>query len=527
MFRAFGFATVGALVLTPALALAHPERPSYFPDGTGTTPQVRHTGPKRVVCKPDSKKRIAKWPNGKAKRRNLALLKNCRYEHVQAAVNDAKNGERILILPGVYREEPSRKFPNPDPKCEQYLVESASRDTVTREHRMVASYEYQLNCPNAQQLVAILGDGPDEDRKCDSKCNIQIQGTGRGPKDVRFVGDPTKQNIFKADRADGIVFYNMTAEVSDYNNFYVQETDGFRYDRIISRWSNEYGFLSFASDHGLYEDLDAYGHGDSGVYPGSGPELHGERFGIVLRRVNAHHNLQGNAGSAGNSLLYVNNDFHHNGVGLVVDSFSSGHPGSPTDSTKFVNNRIYSNNQDYFSAERDEYCREQDYTKRDPKIVCPAIMVPVGVGILIAGGNQIDTTANYIYDNWRYGTMLFFVESYFRGEDPPAPQDDTSHYNRFVRNYMGVTPAGMAAPNGTDFWWDEQGAGNCWENNIAAPGAQITGDPAPLPACPGNHQVQPVNFEKHAFLVPCASWDPVENTDPPGCDWMTLPPKPE
>ena len=392
---------------------------------------------------------------------------------------------------------------------------------------MVASYEYQLNCPNAQQLVAILGDGPDEDRKCDRKCDIQIQGTGRKPKHVRFVGDPTKQNIFKADRADGIVFYNMTAEISDYNNFYVQETDGFRYERIVSRWSNEYGFLSFASDHGLYKRLNAYGHGDSGVYPGSGPELHGERYGIVLTKVNSHHNLQGNAGAAGNSLLYVDNDFHHNGVGIVVDSFSSGHPGSPQDSSKFIRNRIYSNNEDYFSAERDEYCKEQDYTKRDPKIVCPAIMVPVGVGLLLAGGNQNITTNNWVYDNWRYGTMLFFVESYFRGEQDPAKQDDTSHYNRFVNNRMGVTPAGMAAPNGTDFWWDEQGAGNCWSGNIAATGAQITGDPSPLPACPGPHHVRPVNANKHAFLVPCATWDPVENPDPPGCDWMTLPPKPE
>src|SRR3712207_6075993 len=97
-----------ALALIPAAASAHPERPSFFPDGTGTTPQLRFKGPKRVVCKSDSKARIKKWPAGKAKRRNLRLLRSCRYEHVQAAVNDARNGDRILILPGVYREEPSR-----------------------------------------------------------------------------------------------------------------------------------------------------------------------------------------------------------------------------------------------------------------------------------------------------------------------------------------------------------------------------------------------------------------------------------
>jgi len=32
--------------------------------------------------------------------------------------------------------------------------------------------------------------------------------------------------------------------------------------------------------------------------------------------------------------------------------------------------------------------------------------------------------------------------------------------------------------------------------------------------------------EKQATLVPCATWHPVDNPDPPGCNWFTTPPEP-
>jgi hypothetical protein len=70
-----------------------------------------------VVCKADTRERIQSL-SGPARERNEALLERCRYRHIQAAVNDAKNGYRILIMPGVYKEEPSRQVPTPDPRCE-------------------------------------------------------------------------------------------------------------------------------------------------------------------------------------------------------------------------------------------------------------------------------------------------------------------------------------------------------------------------------------------------------------------------
>ena len=524
---AIACAAVAALVV-PATAGAHPERPTQFPDGTGSFPKYRSPGDvanAKVVCKPDSPQRIRRL-RGWHRKRNLKLLRRCRFEHIQAAVDAARTGDRILILPGVYREEPSRAKPNPDPACEQYLVDQAGPRRLVDQAKPTASYEYEWHCPNARQLIAILGDDPaDPDRRCDQRCNLLIEGTGARPEDVLVEGDKTKENVFKGDRADGLFLRNFTVQYSDYNNIYVLETDGFRFKKIISRWSNEYGFLSFTSDHGIYEDLDTYGAGDSGVYPGSGPELHGRRCGIILRRIDSHDNLQGNAGSAGNSLCYSDNRFHHNGIGVVLDSFAPGHPGAPQDSTRFERNQIYSNNRDYYTAERDEYCRKP-YAERDPKIVCPAFQIPIGTGLLIAGGNDNVVTENRIWDNWRHGVMQIYVEASFRGENDPAKQQDTSHGNRYVGNTMGVAPDGSADPNGTDFFWDEQGFGNCWEDNRGPGGRAVSGDPGGLPGCPGRTVNGPVNPVKHATLVPCATWDPEDNPDPIGCDWFTLPEEP-
>ena len=100
--------------------------------------------------------------------------------------------------------------------------------------------------------------------------------------------------------------------------------------------------------------------------------------------------------------------------------------------------------------------------------------------------------------------------------------------------------------NGVDFWWDEEEGqdcdpdqpgcvdtetvkANCWSGNIGPNGGQPTSDPrGVLPACPGfdTGLFKFPNINKLLELLPCASWDPQTNTDPPGCDWFTTPPEP-
>ena len=526
-----------AAVALPASSLGHAERSAFFPNHEeGSVPVNRFRAPSLVVCKPDSGRRIRRTMRGRILRENLGHLRRCRFRHIQQAVNAARNGHKILILPGVYREEPSVKTPEPDPKCEGMYEQSGGLPLGSGgllggetggggDGSRVPSYEYQRNCPNAQNLIAVIGDGPDEDRRCDQKCNIQIKGTGRKPGDVMISGERSKLNVIRADRADGIYMTNFAVEYSDFNNIYVLETNGFRMNRIISRYSREYGFLSFTSDNGVYENLRAYGSGDSGIYPGSGPEGHCKRYGIEIRSVDSYGNTIGYSGTAGNGVYAHDNKFHDNATGMTTDSFAPGHPGMPQDCARWENNHVYSNNADLFNDERDAYCKRPP-AERDPKVVCPTFQVPVGTGILIAGGNGNIIKNNFIYDNWRDGAKLFWVPASARGEEDPTKNVDTSFENRYDRNRMGVRPDGARDPNGNDFWWDEEGMGNCWTGNTGPGGGTPTSKPPTLPDCPGSDVFSPGNPSMTGSQAPCAAWDPRENTDPPGCDWFTRPPEP-
>jgi hypothetical protein len=513
--RALVSLALGLALLTPgAPVAAHEERPSQFPAEPGEVPTYRTTGPALVVCSADSGNRIRQLARP-LRNFNRSLLGRCRFDTIQDAVNAVtEQGSRILVLPGVYREE---AYAGP-----------AEGDCAELDPGSVLSYEEQYRCPHVQNLIGIFGDS-DFDHECDLPvCRLQIEGTGDDPSDVVIDNGFAKLNAIRADRADGIYFRNFTVQFSEFNSVYVIETDGFAIDQVVARWNLEYGFLTFSSDHGLYVDCEAYGNGDGGLYPGSAADLHGVRPAIEITRCDSHHNALGYSGTAGNSTYVHHNRFHHNITGVSMDSVFPDHPGLPQDSATFTDNLIYSNNEDYYQYWRDGTCDQplEDIPWEDG-VVCPVVPVPIGVGILLAGGNSNLYAENWIYDNWRHGTMQFGVPAAVRNELDPTKQFDTSHHNRYLSNLMGHSPSGEVLPNGVDFWWDEQGTGNCWQGNVAAPGRTITSDPATLPTCDSPSFAGLPAGPKQALLAPCAFSDPRRPDEAVGCDFYTKPPPPE
>jgi len=514
-----------ALLAGASSALAHPERQSYFPDASkGSVPKYRHTGAPLIVCKSNSRRLIRKAFKGRrharTRRARLRALESCRFRHIQAAVNHARTGDRIQILPGVYREEPSRKIPVDQARCASMFETPDDGDAK------VATFEHQVRCPNSRNLIAVIGDSlSDPDRECDKRCNLLIEGLGRRPRDVTVVGDRRKRDVIRADRADGFSLRNVWVEQGAFNNVDVVETNGFRLSRLVLPYGQNYGVLTFASDHGLYDHIEAYGNGDSGIYPGSGPEGHCRRYGIEIRNVNSHDNVLGYSGTAGNGTWTHDSRFHDNNAGISNDSFASGHPGMPQDCSKWTGNQVNSNNRNFFTNDRDRYCMNTPFEKRRREVVCPQFQVPVGTGFVLYGVNSNVIQDNDVYDNWRSGVRLFWVPASIRGDNDPAHQFDTSNGNRFIGNRMGLRAGGRPAPNGIDFFWDEQGVGNCWRGNRGT-GGRITSDPPTLPGCPRGSLFQQGNLAKLGAEVPCAAWDPDTMPDPPGCTWFTTPPRP-
>ncbi len=520
------------LVVTATGAAAHEERESQFPPGTGSTPTYRpfsEDRPRIVVCKPESAQRIQAIADPSLRALNERLLRECRTAHIQAAVDAVKTrGTNIYVLPGLYREEPSHS-----PPCAKAYDGG------------IVEYDLIVSCGEVINLVTVAGDDPaDPDMACDNQlCDLQIEGMGARMEDTVLRGgftadnDWIKHNGIKADRADGFYLRNMTFELFRENAVYVHETDGYAIDRVNARHNDLYGILSFASDHGLMKDCDASYNGDSGVYPGSANDVNKDnpttgplkRFAVEISGCRSHHNALGFSGTAGNSVYFHDNDFFANGAGYVTDSFVGGHPGMPQDHAYLVNNRIHGNNSNYY----EEFVHSGICSKKPGErgygtgTVCPAFPVPVGTGVLIAGGNRNLVTQNQIYDNWRYGVMLFWVPGAIRGDYVPGAQYDTSNGNHFTNNRLGRHPSGVLQPNGADFSWDEQGLGNCWQDNTSASGEVTDDSVLPLPSCTSGGSLSPVgNLTKTAQNAPCATYNREDEPDPALCTWFDSPAKP-
>ncbi|CAN5510259.1 hypothetical protein BH23ACT9_BH23ACT9_15030 [soil metagenome] len=549
-----------------APAAAHPERDAVFPAGDLDVPAYRFDGPTVVVCKPDTPDRLRVLP-AELRQRNEALLEQCAFEHINDAINhirdEGQQGTRILLLPGVYREEPY--ITASAPACNQLGVPPGSEGTIDigaiplpRQNpgtddgdntpgSLILTYEQQVQCPYLQNLIPILGDS-DFDGVCDNNlCDLQIEGTGATPLDTVIDGDFSQLNGIRADRADGLYLRNFTVQRFEFNAVYIIESDGFVFEEMLTRWNDEYGFLSFAVDHGLYQNCEGYGNGDSVIYPGSATDLNADaglfddnddlRLGTEIRGCRGHHNTLGYSGTAGNSVHVHHNEFDHNVTGAAMDSLFPDHPGLPQDHAYFHDNLFHSNNASYYedfiqTGRCTGPFRDRDY---DEGVVCPVVPLPVGTGLVLAGGNHNLYENNTFYDNWRQGTFQFFVPAILRGEENPLLQFDTSNFNTWRTNRFGVNPNGLVQPNGTDMVWDGEGEGNCWEGNTGVSGAATTavGDGSGLRQIPGIPL--PSDCDNRPPFTPgpgiaaaaaCALYNRDEEPNPPTCGWLSTPPPP-
>src|SRR5205823_5576574 len=363
-----------ALALWPVVAFSHYERPTQFPDGTGHVPVYRTSGSHLVVCKTDDAdfaKRIAAFPTA-LQDYNRQLYLECLqsgYRDLQPAVDHVSGpGTTILVLPGIFGLK-----------------------------------------------------------------DLQIEGTGAAPSDVIFDAQFQKLNVIRGDRTDGLYLRNFTAQRSTFNAVYVIEADGFAVDHVVGRWNTEYGFLSFASDHGLFTKCEAYGNGDSGIYPGGTSDINRDRgfdvsrYAIEVTGCHSHDNLLGYSGTGGDSVWVHDNEFDHNTSGASMDSLFPNHPGLPQNHALFEHNLIHSNNTNYYPYVRDGTCA-RPYLQRgiEKGVVCPGPGVPVGVGILVVGGNYNLFRDNWIYDNWKIGVAQTWVPGAVRNDFQWAAQEETS-----------------------------------------------------------------------------------------------------
>ncbi|HET8820043.1 MAG TPA: right-handed parallel beta-helix repeat-containing protein [Thermoleophilaceae bacterium] len=455
----------------PGAAIAHLERPSYWPDPApdtsvsppagGEVPTARSLdsavtgegpGDVRVVCQGDESLDRAlnsiaqartrgfsirpsqptiRYTAAEAKRMreiNLALSRQCAYSSIQAAIDDSGNNDRVVIMPGVYTEPLSRSQPENDSRCNPDLLQHDASGNPT------PSYEYQVTCPHDQNLVYVQGralagpplDEPREDRQgipeqelgeC-VRCNLQIEGSGPKPTDVIV------------DAGEGYLGDGPEAKPTGHAKHVVlrvDRADGFVGRNFLMRGGLEFGFYTEETDGVLLDRTKFFWNADYGH----------------LSFTSDHHLVKNCDGmGAGDAAIYPGaapetgsqaTDFYpdaprHNTVIRDCDMRNSalGYSGSMGNAVRITENHIYGNTTGIasdtlssaghpgFPADSVRIDHNLIYSNNfdvyDPASpVAPLVTVPIGTGIVYAGMNDARVHDNWIFDNWRDGAMLFAV----------------------------------------------------------------------------------------------------------------------
>jgi hypothetical protein len=508
-----GIAAAGiALALSvPTPAAGHDERQPTGVTGTGSVPGYRATGAALLVCGTDLadfSNRVAAFP-ADLKTADTALWNQCQksgYRTIQAAVAAAGQPNMIIkILPGLYLEPPS--VTPPTDACAHLPA------PVSPLGYQVLTWDQQQACPNLQNLIAIQ-----------NKKNLQIEGVGAKPADVVIDARYQKLMVVRADRSPGLYLRNFTTQHATSTGVYAMETDGFAADRVLSRNNGEDGINVYADDHALMTDCEAYGNSHAGLAAEATPNTSSvadpNRFAAEIRSCSSHDNLLGYAGIGGDSVHLHDNTFTANTTGMATDSASQFvHPGLPQNHATVEHNVIAQNNADFYGNVRDGTCAKPPAERGD--VVCPTTGVPVGAGVVNAGGNDDVWTGNWVYGNSYAGFVSWWVPGYWRGNNLVGAQFDTSHHNVYVDNTMGRTRDGASAPNGMDFWWDGQGVGSCWQGT-----AGVSATPRTAPHCDADNEPSGPGVHRYVAdptaavkLYLCNRYDLTTATIPTDCDW--------
>jgi hypothetical protein len=454
----------------PASALAHVERPAYWPDPApdcsmkpcagGDVPKARSlssalkpssTSKTRVVCHKDSMSRLLgsvgdarkhgfhDRPTLPLRRMSLSqartfttlnrkFQKRCKYDSIQAAVNASHNNDRIVVMPGIYDEPASRAAPTHDPACSKYLQDSPGGAGL--------SYRYQFHCPNDQALVNILGRGlgpvsdengpgaaPDPARKdrhgipdngpC-IRCNLQIDGSGVKPSDVAIDSGDTRAGDGGPSAVGSVKDVALKAD----------RADGLVLRNFTVRHSSEHALYILETDGYLMDRMHYLYAGEYGHLTFASD--HGLTEDCEAKGSGDAGVYPGGAPDTGAQTIESKPrynqeirfcDVHHNGQG------NSGTMGNAVllDHNNFYDNVIGINTDSLYPGghpgypqdsamflENNVYSNNFDMYAPDSDVK-PDVYGPTGTGILTTGGNENKIIGNRIWDNWRRGTMLIAV----------------------------------------------------------------------------------------------------------------------
>jgi hypothetical protein len=290
---------------------------------------------------------------------------------------------------------------------------------------------------------------------------LKLVGNRKKPGKVVLDGDGKRQNGVFINDADEVTVEGFKARDYKANGFFVTNAVGYTFTHLQAVHAGVYGLYAFNSKGGVMSHSEAHYFSDAGFYIGQTPQQT-KPIRSTVTDVTSWGNPIGFSGSNMRYVTITKSRFYNNATGIVPNS-DGGEKFPPPEDDTIIDNDIFWNNFDFHKG-----------APFKPKKSGLVPLVPVGTGVLLAGGKHITVEGNRIYGHYLGGVGA--IQSPVV-DDPVAA---TLVGNQVTENEFGL---GGEDLNARDLVTDGDGSDNCFGPND---GVRVLepNDPSMFPNCP-------------------------------------------